>query len=285
MRTLAALKKDLEFDKGLLSLLEVLKSVAVTQYRLLEKKITTFEKFGHTVESFFGFIAAYCKTVDHPFIHPKKKEQVVVAITSDSGLLGGINMQVVSAAVKEITATGGSLFVIGERGKVYAKETGTPFTAFGGIKDEERFGQACQVRDHVMERLLGSSLGTLKIVYPHPVSFTVQRVQTMPLLPYNMENAVFEEAVKATDIMLESEPYDIVEYLAYLLIGQKLYETFGLSRLAEFAARFVHLEESSQKLKDMDAKLQLQYFRVRHELIDRNMRELFSARLLFMSKQ
>jgi len=62
-----------------------------------------------------------------------------------------------------------------------------------------------------------------------------------------------------------------------------VHEIFGLSRLAEFAARFVHLEESSQKLKDMDGKLQQEYFRVRHELIDRNMRELFSARLLYAS--
>ena len=75
-----------------------------------------------------------------------------------------------------------------------------------------------------------------------------------------------------------------MEYLLYLYMGQKLYDIFGLSRLAEFAARFMHLEESSQRLKEMDKKVKLEYFRVRHELIDRNMRELFSARLLFVSK-
>ena len=76
---------------------------------------------------------------------------------------------------------------------------------------------------------------------------------------------------------------DVIEYLVYLWIGQKFYDIFGLSRLAEFAARYVHLEESLHKLKEMDGKLKLQYFRIRHELIDRNMRELFSARLLYAS--
>ena len=66
-------------------------------------------------------------------------------------------------------------------------------------------------------------------------------------------------------------------------IGQKFDEIMGLSRLAEFAARFVHLEASSQKLKETDNKTHLEYFRVRHELIDRNMRELFAARLLYAS--
>ncbi|MBN3039091.1 MAG: F0F1 ATP synthase subunit gamma, partial [Candidatus Omnitrophica bacterium] len=72
-----------------------------------------------------------------------------------------------------------------------------------------------------------------------------------------------------------------IEYLIYLLLGQKLYEIFGWSRLAELAARFVHLEESTQKLKELNEKLKLEYFRIRHELVDRNMRELFAARALF----
>jgi F0F1-type ATP synthase gamma subunit len=85
------------------------------------------------------------------------------------------------------------------------------------------------------------------------------------------------------DIILESRIEDILEYLTYILMGQRLYEIFGLSRLAEFSARFVHLEESNQKLKEVDKKTRLEYFRVRHELIDRNMRELFAARLLYAS--
>ncbi|MGE5197216.1 MAG: hypothetical protein ACM3IL_01765, partial [Deltaproteobacteria bacterium] len=85
------------------------------------------------------------------------------------------------------------------------------------------------------------------------------------------------------EVILESRLSDIVEYLIYLWMGQKLYEIFGLSRLAEFAARFVHLEESFQKLKELDTKTRLEYFRVRHELVDRNMRELFAARLSYAS--
>jgi F0F1-type ATP synthase gamma subunit len=105
----------------------------------------------------------------------------------------------------------------------------------------------------------------------------------MTLLPFSLPrqqgSLVSPEDLK--DIILESYLGDIIEYLVYIWIGQKFYEVFGLSRLAEFAARFVHLEGSHQRLKDMDAKVRLEYFRVRHELIDRNMRELFAARLLY----
>jgi ATP synthase F1 gamma subunit len=282
MQTLSIIKKDLEFNRNLSSLIEVLKNIAVSQYHALEQKIKSFEKFLLTVESFFDFIDL--PSLHHPFLNPQNKPQAVVAVTSDSGLLGGLNMQVVSVAISELEKTPGKLIVIGERGKVYARESNIPFVAFSGIKDEERYAQAMQLRDYLVSRVLQGEFGSLKVVYPKPVSFTVQHVETVLFLPFS-SNLQKELGVRQIipEIIAESRPEDTVEYLVYLWIGQKIYEIFGLSRLAEFAARYVHLEESSQKLKDMDNKLRLQYFRVRHELIDRNMRELFSARLLYAS--
>lgn len=284
MKTLAVLKKDMEFNKGLTSLIEVLKNIAVSQYRTLEHRMKTFEKFLVTAEGFFKYLNL--NKIDSPFLSPKKKMQLVVAVTSDSGLLGGLNMQVITAAVGELAKIPGKLVVVGERGKSYAKESNMPFTAFGGVKDEERHAQAMQLRDYCIARAREESIGHMKVVFPRPVSFTVQRVEVatfLPFVPSSLQNEPVSGRV-LPDIIFESDLAELAEYLVYLWMGQKFFEIFGLSRLAEFAARYVHLEESLQKLKEMDSKLRLQYFRVRHELIDRNMRELFSARLLYASQ-
>jgi len=283
MKTLVSIKKDLEFNKSLSALLEVLKTIAVSQYKSLEKKISSYEKFLLTVDTFFKFIDL--KGIDHLFLNPKDKRQIVVAITSDSGLLGGLNMQVVSTAIRELEETPGKLIVIGARGKAYASETGIPFTVFAGIKEEDRVFQAAQLRDYIVNKLLEEGIGYLKVVYPRPISFTVQRVEVVQFLPYISPDKKEDYKGGAfTDVIMESNPADIIEYLVSLWISRRLYDIFGLSRLAEFAARFIHLEESSHRLKEMDQKLRLQYFRVGHELIDRSMRELFSARLLYATK-
>ena len=280
MQTLSVIKKDMEFNRGLSSLIEVLKNIAVSQYRSLERKIKSFEILQTAIESFFELIDP--SHIDHPFLNAVDKPQAVVAITSDSGLLGGLNMQVVSTAMLELEKHPGQLIVIGERGKMYAGEYKTPFVAFPGIKEEDRYAQAMQVLDYLISKILDGSFGPLQVVYPHPVSFTLQRVEKSHFLPFvsPFEKKAQGEGAKR-DIIFESGFDVCIEYLVYLWMGQKLYEIFGLSRLAEYAARYVHLEESLQKLREMDGKLRLQYFRVRHELIDRNMRELFSARLLY----
>jgi F0F1-type ATP synthase gamma subunit len=107
----------------------------------------------------------------------------------------------------------------------------------------------------------------------------VETVQLLPYLPSKKSET--GGGAPSYDVIMESSQGDIVAYLVYIRMAQVLYEIFGFSRLAEFAARFVHLEESIQRLKDLDKKLRLQYFRARHELIDRNMRELFAARSLY----
>ncbi|MCM8787459.1 MAG: F0F1 ATP synthase subunit gamma [Candidatus Omnitrophica bacterium] len=278
MKTLSTIKKDLEFNKGLATLIEVLKNLAAAQYRILEQKIKPFQKFIFAIKDFVRFL----KTVGfkHPFLKEPAGSVCVVAVTSDTGLLGGINMQVVLAAQAELEDKDGRLIVIGERGKMYASEGKIPFIWFSGIVDEERFAQAMQLRNYIMEKFYEKAFSSVKIVYPHPVSFTVQKVQIVTLLPFCFEDEE-KEIPTVSSLIVESELKGIIEYLAYLWLGQKLYDIFGLSRLAEFAARYVHLEESLQKLKEMDNKLRLQYFKARHELIDKNMRELFSARLAF----
>jgi len=281
MKTISNLKKDLEFNSGLASLIEVLKTIAVSQYRTLERRLKSYDDFLKTIENFFRFFDI--NTLEHPFLRPQKNTQIVVAVTSDSGLLGGLNVQVVGNAIRELDKIPGRLVVIGERGKIYAREAAVPYTAFSGIKEEERHIQAMQVRDYLIKKIAEERFGYLKVIFPYPVSFTIQRVeilQFLPFLPTNKAGGV-KGTFSFSDIIFESDPSLIAEYLVYLWMGQKLYEIFGLSRLAEFAARYVHLEESAQKLKELDKKTRLEYFRVRHELIDRNMRELFSARLLY----
>jgi ATP synthase F1 gamma subunit len=284
MKTVSALKKDLEFNSGLFSLIEVLKTIAVSQYRSLEHRLKSYEAFLKTIEGFFRFFDV--QSIKHPFLIPQQKTLMVLAITSDSGLLGGLNAQVVGSAIRELSKIPGRLVVVGERGKIYAREAGVSYTAFSGIKEEERFAQALQVRDYLIKKIAEERFGYLKVIFPFSVSFTVQRVESIQFLPFALGGSAGASAaaVPLADIIFESEPGRIAEYLVYLWMGQKLYEIFGLSRLAEFAARYVHLEESSQKLKDVDKKTRLEYFRVRHEIIDRNMRELFSARLLYASK-
>lgn len=280
MKTISALKQDLDFNSGLGSLIGVLKNIAVAQYHVMESRTKVFDKLKDSIYSFLEIIDP--TQVAHPFLNPRNQSQIVVAVTSDSGLLGGLNKEVIDTALKELEKIPGRLIVIGERGKSYAKEFQTPFAAFAGIREEDIPAQAIQLRNYLLSKFLEESTGYLKIVYPRSVSFTIQKVETINFIPFRLEAREQKETPPLLNqVILESEPADIVEYCVYLWMGQKLAEIFIFSKLAEYAARFAHLERSGQRLKEMDQKLKLQYFRARHEIVDRNMRELFATRQIY----
>jgi ATP synthase F1 gamma subunit len=282
MKLLAQIKKDLEFNQGLYNLIEVLKEISIAQYRFLEKKIKTFEDIFVALGSIFDMFKT--SGLKHPLLEASDRQPGVVALTSDAGLLGGLNMGVMSQAIKEAEKIRAKLIIIGEKGQMYATESGLPFVIFKGVKDETRLEQALELRDYILQEELGGRLGELKIVYPYALSIVSQQVKTLQLFPFTKQEH-FRSAAgvssSGTDIILESSLSDILEYWIYLFLGQKFFQIFGLARLAELSARFIHLESSKTKIEQLNKELKLQYFRQRHELIDKNMRELFAARLAF----
>ncbi len=278
------IKKDMEFNKSLHSLVEVLKSIAVSHYHMLERKIKNEEKFFSILQGFFAFNEL--KSASHPFLEKSDRPLGIVAVTSDMGLLGGLNMKVMTMAFEEAEKTRSKLVVIGEKGHALTRDKKLSFVAFPGVRDEERYAQAMGLRDFLVEQVLSGKLGPIMIIYPAPVSFLVQKVNKVSLLPFLVPDVAVESSSgekKGVTTIIESRLSDIIEYLIFLYLGQTFYEALGYSRLAELSARFIHLENSSQKLKDLDKQLRLRYFRVRHEIIDKSMREIFAARALYAS--
>ncbi len=285
MATLVNIKKDMNFYKSLFSLLKVLKGIAVSQYHTLERRTKTFSKFSSAVDNFLGGIDI--SDIKHPFVNADTEIRGVVAVTSDSGLLGGLNVQVMKKAFEELKNADDILMIIGSRGKIYAQEERIPYTGFPGIEEDQRLELALTVRDHVLERSFSGKMGSLCIIYPRAYSLTVQKIEKIFPLPYGQAQG---EEVKKTDKLdldqfIQESPLDnIAEYLVYLWLGQRLYEIMGQAKLAELGARFMHLESSSQRIEDLDKSLRLKYFRLKHELTDASMREIFASRLIYKGK-
>ena len=277
------IKRNIDFNKGFRSLLEVLKLVAVSEYHNLENRFKTFERLETMLGEFF--LSVDLTQVRHPFLTPLG-QPVVVAVTSDAGLLGGLNMQVVSKAVDLVRQTNGRMLVIGERGVPYVTEYGLSYTSYPGIVDAKRYGQALEIRDYLLDKIIKNEYGPLFVVYPRAHSFVTHRVEVAQLIPFTLK----EKETQNTDpraknfslnIIMESTAADVVEYLVSVVVAQRLFDIFGYARICEQAARYMHLEESCNKIQEMNKKLYLQYFRRRHEIIDANMRDLFAARSLY----
>jgi len=282
MPSITTIKNEREFYKDFYVLINVLKTVAISQFHSMERKIKTYEELIKGVESFFKMLDI--ESIDHPFVRPKEGVPLgVVAITSDKGMLGGLNYRIMTAALGYMQGPKNQLVIVGQQGQNVVHDLNVFFKGYMMGEDENQYGRALELRDYIIGEVLSGRMGQVKVIYPVAKSIQVQNVMEMDLLPCTKwpekDNIKWNEY--GEDILFESFPADLIEYLVYLSLGQKFFEILQFARLAEFAARTIHLEESSEKVKVIDQKLQLQYFRARHEVIDQQMRELFAARSLY----
>jgi ATP synthase F1 gamma subunit len=278
MKTIQHLKEELALNGDLTELMDVLKGIAVSEYWALSKKMGRFEKFMKEFEGFFGMLDF--STTEHIFA----KEQGalgIIMVTSNEGFMGGLNSRVINTALACEGADEAELMILGEQGAVYLESHGRKYVSFPGVGTGECYEAALNLKNYIMEKGRTGRFGRLVLYYPKSLSFMVQKVEELKLLPCTK---LFEEKPDAVKLtvrpLVESAMDNIVEYLVETWLVQKLFEALEDSKLAEFSARTVHLEESYQILLEQGKGIKYEYFRGRHELVDAGMRDIFSAQIV-----
>jgi ATP synthase F1 gamma subunit len=290
MKRLSEIRKELKFYKELYALVETLKSIAASQYHMMEKAKERFDLFMNAFSGFFRVVNLV--DVENPLVKLVSSRIGIVIVTSDSGFMGGLNQGVLRMA-EEIEAGREkeevALIVIGDKGATILADRGREFKFFRGINQETIYEQAVEVKNYVIGEVLAKRIGKVVVVYPKPVSFTAQTIEAITILPcgelfdIKAESEISRRTsgtgvlADATRVVVESSYSDMVEYLAGVWVTSKLYEIFEDSKLAEFSARALHLEGSAQKVEKELKKAQHLLFKATHERIDKGMRESFSA--------
>ncbi len=285
------LRKELKFNKELLSLVETLKNVAGSQFHLLEKKKARFDAFMDAFAGFFRVVDLV--DVVNPFVRAESEVTGLVIVTSDSGFMGGLNAGVLRAAqeaVDHLPAAQVSYVVIGEKGAGAVSDQRLPFKFFPGINQDTIYEQAVVIKDWLMGEVAERRMGRVIVAAPKALSFSAQTIHVLDLLPcgnlFDRSEAPPIKALtgpkrflaEAREVIVESSFDDMVKYLSGIWVTSKLFEIFEDGKLAEFGARAMHLEGSLQKVEKEYAKTRQKCFKASHELVDKGMRESFAAK-------
>ena len=257
-------------------IINVLKSVASSEFYLLQKKRRNFDEFQEYLKVFFQLI--FLGDFQHPFLEIKPGANFIILITSDAGFLGKLNMSVINSAI-EFAREEDIFIVVGKQGAEYFEEIGKKCSFFPGISDDISYEGVEKLRDYIISEYSTRKATRAVIVYPHFVSFAVSDIRQFQLLPCRF---LFQEEAgnqSFDKVLIEPSVKRVVESLVRIWLGQMIYGIFWESKLSEWSSRVVHLERSSSEIKDFGKKLSFQYFRIIHEISDKNIREIFASKL------
>jgi ATP synthase F1 gamma subunit len=288
------LRKDMDFNKLIGSVLEALKGVASAEYFRLQSERKDFTDFEECLKGFLENISL--GDLSHPFLDVSSGPKNIVIITSDASFLGRLNMAVVSSAFEQYSQ-GDLLTVVGRKGVRYVEEFSKDFTFFKGIDDHIPYEKMVELRDYIIKTHIKKRLAGTLVVFPHFVSFAVQTIQQLRLFPCRFlfpqgsesessetEKQKFWQIDPDEEVIVEPSKKETVEYLIKIWLTRSIHQIFWESKLSEWAARIMHLDKSVDEAKRQGRTLRMEYFRVLHQISDQNIREIFSNRLV-LSKE
>ena len=125
----------------------------------------------------------------HPLLEQRPvKKSLVLLITSDKGLCGGLNTNVLrEAALLDSSST---LFVSsGKKGAAFLARTGRSLIADFLLTDAPTFHQTKAISKFCLEKFLSGEVDSVSVLYPKFINTLVQKPLLVPLLPISGSEA------------------------------------------------------------------------------------------------
>jgi F-type H+-transporting ATPase subunit gamma len=276
MIPVAKLKGNLEFNKNLGELIDVMKLAATLQFNQFRSGQESSAEFLSSLEVALNAVSR--QRIEAAFLNPRPNLPAgIILMSSDEGFLGELNELLVNKLM-DIREARDRIIVLGRQGADYLEELKLDFVTLPSADEKLKFASAQKLRDEIFSPYLKGAIGKIHIIYARFVNITLQQIESETLLPLTG----FSSAPPASheEFIIEPNINSVIQGWVKLWLGFRLYQIMWSSKLAEFAARIMHLEGSIQELNRINQHLKLEYFKYLHSLSDKAIREISASRLL-----
>lgn len=217
-------------------------------------------------------------SVEHPLLktHDEVPRSALVVLTSDRGLAGGYNANVLRTALGHLdqqTAQGIStdVHMVGKKGIAYfrflrravAEQT-------SGIGDKPRFEQVEGIANELMDRFIRGEIASVHVAYMKFLSAGQQRPVVVQLLPLKPDAPATDEGkAGATQVEYEfsPDPKQLLDELLPAVVRVRLFQAFNDATVSEQVARMVAMKAATDAAGDMIKALTREYNRARQTQI------------------
>lgn len=270
MATLKEISRRLAGVKNMKKITKAMKMVAASKLRVAERQMKPARNFG----------AASTRLVGKVDERPEVKQRMVVAITTDRGLCGGVNTAV-SKKVKSIVAKDEAngvqtkIAIIGDKGRqqlgrIYSKNIIGVFNDMG--RNPFNYTQASFIASQVLEN--DFKFDECTIVHNKYRSAIAYDTVEVPILSADGMKKV--AGTKLVAYQAEGDP-DILENYQAHTFANAIYAGFSESYTVEQSSRMNAMEGASGNASDMIESLQMTYNRTRQAVITRELIEIISG--------
>lgn len=277
MATLRDIKKRIKAVHNTQKITKAMKMVSASKLRKVQNRMLDLRPYADKMQEVLIRLAKGADRESHPLLAFRARKTVeVVVITSDRGLCGAFNTNILRAAQRCIDGYKKegfevSISTVGKKARDYFRRRGVSVrNSRIGISGNIRFQNAEEIANDVKENYINETIDEVIVVYNAFKSMATQTVTLAKLLPLapieeGTEGSAPESA--AADFIYEPSMEAIFDRLIPRNVDIQIYRALLESSAAEEAARMSAMENATKSCNEMVGKLTLQYNKARQSSI------------------
>jgi F-type H+-transporting ATPase subunit gamma len=281
-----SIKRRLKSVRNTKKITKAMELVAGSKMRKAVNAVTGGRPYSSLAWATVASIAKNIETDLHPLLKRKSgppKSILLLLITSDRGLAGGFNSNVVKAAASILKQYGPEVRIdavcVGKRGADAMKRLGRPVIAsFVNVTNNPRFEDILPIGRLVVDEFLKGSYDRVIIAYTDFVSALTQKPVTVELLPLKKEAGETDEEGETVDYNFEPSPKEVLDRILPRIVETKVYHAVLESTASEHSARMMAMRNASDSASDMIDSLNFTFNQARQAGITQEIAEISSGK-------
>jgi F-type H+-transporting ATPase subunit gamma len=203
------------------------------------------------------------------------KKVLLVAITSNRGLCGAFNSNVIKEIKNRSAFYAGKqvdVFPIGKKGNDVLSKTFKVHGHHNAIFDHLTFENVAGIADNLTEKFLSGEYDRIELIYNQFKNAATQIVQTEQFLP--LAPIKSDVPVSAADYIFEPSKEEIVLTLIPKSLKTQLYKGIRDSFASEHGARMTAMHKATDNATELRNQLKLTYNKARQAAITNEILEI-----------
>jgi F-type H+-transporting ATPase subunit gamma len=280
MPSLRDIKKRIQSVKNTGKITKAMKMVAASKLRKAQDNMLKLRPYSDKMASILSSLASGVEREAHPLLFVRPRETVeVVVLTTDKGLCGAFNTNIIKEAarlIKQRRSEGFKVSVttVGKKARDFSRRRDVPLRkSWVGFSGKVTYAGAQEVARDIIDAYIDEQIDEVFLVYNEFRSVIVQAPTLKKLLPIE---ALGEEdqAISRGDFIFEPSSAEILNRLLPKNIEIQIFRALLESQASEEAARMTAMENATKNTNEMIDSLTLQYNKARQASITKELMDI-----------
>jgi len=254
---------------------QAMNMVASAKLRGAQEKMESFRPYAEKFAEAMRDLSGSMEGGNLPLMEVREVKSVeIVVVTSDRGLCGSFNANILTAALKladkyEAEGKKVAFVTVGNKAKQGLRRSGKVRSSYGDIMGTFQMFNAREISQDITQSFVNGDCDQVDLVYGRFHSVAVQKPETETLLPIKAVEGEgeAEKAAVSGAYIYEPEPGEIMEVLLPLYLNVQVYHAMLEVGASEHAARMTAMDNATNACKDMIAELTQLYNKARQAAI------------------